>query len=100
MTPRPSPLPDGLGAAFSVADARAAGVSPRRLRGRDLTAPFHGVRMTRAGMLPPDAGEPSDPSPEERAALERIHAYAARMAEGTFFTHVSAARLWGLPLPA
>ncbi|RZS64191.1 hypothetical protein EV187_2571 [Agromyces ramosus] len=83
--PRPRPLPDGLAASpFRVAEALELGATPRRLRARDLDAPFHGVRtVTPANDL-----------------LSLCRAYAVRMPQGHYFSHVTAARLWGLPLPS
>ncbi len=56
----------------------------QRLRRADLTAPFHGVR--------------SLPGADDEL-VERCAAYRAAMREGTFFSHVTAAALYGLPLP-
>lgn len=79
----PPPLPDDLrGRAF----ARRQGVErlgPGRLRRRDLLRPFHGVV--------------SDEPVSDLVTLCR--AYAARMKEGQAFSHVTAARLHGVPLP-
>ncbi|RZU65805.1 uncharacterized protein DUF559 [Microterricola gilva] len=83
--PRRVPLPPELeGRPFSVADARAAGLKVERLRSSDLSSPFHGVRVTA-------------PSTD---VLEQCHAYATRMQPGQFFSHLTAARIWGAPLPA
>lgn len=82
-------LPPELGDAFSVAAARSLGVTASRLRARDLDRPFPGVRAL-----------PSDSPPQgERMPVERALAYAHRMTEHQFFTHATAALLWGLPLP-
>jgi len=67
------------GRPFLVRDALSSGWGEGRLRGADLSRPFHGVR----------SAEPS--SPEE--------AYAPLLRAGERFSHVSAARLWGAPLP-
>lgn len=78
------PLPNGFAAEpFHVRDALAAGVTQRRLRGDDLSAPFYAVRSV---------GTPS--SLDERCA-----AYLPRMRAGNAFSHVTAAALWGVPLP-
>lgn len=88
----PSPLPVALGSAFSVGAARRAGVMPSRLRAGDLSQPYHGVRAVR--------GSGGDgPTTVETALLERALHYAHRMTEHEFFSHVTAAVLWGLPLP-
>lgn len=113
--PRPQPLPDELrGRAFSVGEGLASGVTKSRMRGHDLERPFHGVRMpgseiadpapaaTRASH--PESGATRSPlsSTESSAArtyLRHCRAYAARMREGQFFSHHTAARLLGLPVP-
>src|SRR3954452_15222850 len=82
----PKPLPPIARApTFSVTDARQAGVPPQRLRRLDLLAPFHGAR------LPVGDGEPD--------LLRRCAAYRSVMVPGTFFSHMTAAALYGLPLP-
>ncbi len=83
MPPR-EPLPTPFaGRAFSVGAAREAGVSPGRLRGRDLDRPFHGVRS---------------PAGSGATVLERCVALNQRMQPGQFFSHSTAAALWGVPL--
>lgn len=86
---KPRPLPSSLGRVFSVAAAKDAGVSPRRLRSRDLDRPFRGVRVHFESPAADDAD----------AHLRAVLAYAATMPEAQFFSHVTAAVLWGLPLP-
>lgn len=82
--PRPGPLPESLSASgFSVQQARRQGVSRKRLRARDLSAPYYGVRV---------AIPPSDPR-------SRAIAYAARMPPSQFFSHTTAAQLHGLRMP-
>jgi very-short-patch-repair endonuclease len=80
------PLPEGFFASepFRVASARAAGIGPGRLRGRDLTAPFHGVR---AGVRGDDG------------FWERCQALACVLSPHQVFSHVTAARIHGMPLP-
>jgi very-short-patch-repair endonuclease len=68
---------------FSVREAAAAGVAPSRLRAKDLTSPFSGVRSTRA--------------PSSLHDLAR--AYLPKMAGGEFFSHTTAALLHGMWLP-
>ena len=86
---RRTPLPDALGSAFSVGDARALGVPRSRLRAADLHRPFHGVRSV---------ADDRDLS-GERMLLARAELYALRMTEHEFFSHVTAALMWGMPLP-
>ncbi|NQX26491.1 hypothetical protein HQQ81_03895 [Microbacteriaceae bacterium VKM Ac-2854] len=75
------PLPDDLaGAPFLVRDAR---LTPARLRGPDLLAPFHGVRTT-----------------DHDASLEALaRALMPVLSERMLFSHETAARLRGLHLP-
>lgn len=80
---QPSELPRHLqDKPFTIADARAAGLTRRRTRARDLASPCHGVRTTKT----PDT------------LLDRVHALAA--VTGAVVSHLSAAALWGFPLPA
>lgn len=92
----PSPLPSDLGTAFSVGAARQAGVTPSRLRAGDLAQPYHGVRAVRHA--PPASSRPA-PTAEEMLR-ERALQYAHRMTGYEFFSHVTAAVMWGLPLPS
>jgi hypothetical protein len=71
------------GTSFTVRAALAGGATPGRLRSTRLAAPFHGVRSTT---------EPFD-------THTRCRAYASKMRPDAVFTSVTAARLWGMPLP-
>lgn len=82
-------LPPDLGDSFSIHHARQLGVSPSRLRASDLEIPFRGVRSIRT----------ESPETLELALMDRAIAYSHRMTEHEFFSHVTAAVLWGLPLP-
>jgi len=99
---RRTSLPSLLGDRFVVAEALAADVTPARLRSRDLDAPFHGVRV-RGDAEIPDAvhfdalGLPRGHHEVEH--LTRALAYAARSSECEFASHVTAAIVWGWPLP-
>lgn len=68
---------------FTVRAALAGGATPGALRSSRLAAPFHGVRST---------CEPVD-------NRSRCVAYAAKMRSDAVFSSVTAARLWGIPLP-
>src|SRR5690606_15991734 len=68
---------------FRVKDALARGVSPGRLRSSDLAAPFQGVRSL--------VESPDTPA--------LCHAYATKMRADAAFSGVTAAQLWGIPLP-
>jgi len=72
------------GRPFAISDAAAQGVGRGRIRGGDLVAPFHGVRAD-----PTQLGD----------LTGRCRAYATRMPEHEAFSHVTAAALYGFPLP-
>lgn len=79
----PAALPDPFQRRpFRAAEARRSGVSRSRLRHPALHAPFVDVRA---------------------ASIESVHdlaaAYATRMRDGHVFGGLTAARLWGLPVP-
>ena len=79
----PSELPPQLrNQPFTVAEARAAGLSRRRTRALDLVNPCHGVRA---------------PAATQDSLLERLRALSA--VTGAVVSHLSAAVLWGFPLP-
>ncbi|MCX7522678.1 hypothetical protein OSC27_10360 [Microbacterium sp. STN6] len=85
----PVPL---LARSFTTAEARELGVPPSRLRAHDLAHPFHGVHSL-TSHVGPTAAEGVDP------LLDSVAGYQARMAPDEFFSHSTAARLLGMPLP-
>lgn len=80
---RPRPLPEPLlrAAAFSVAEANRRGVGISRLAASDLVSPYRGVRV------------------HEGRTFDRPAAFAERMTPAQFFSHSTAALLYGIPLP-
>ena len=92
----PAPLPDELGDSFSVPEAMMLGVGPGRLRGLDLERPFRGVRTRIAPT--PTLMQPGFEA-ELKQQMDLIHALSLRAVPGQFFSHQSAALIWGLPLP-
>ena len=81
---RRAELPESLLAEpFSVEDALDLGIAPSRLRAHDFHRPFRGVR--------------SLVDTVDTHAL--CHAYAPIMQNGQLFSHLTAARLYGFPLP-
>ena len=76
--------PDLTRGPFTVGEALSAGVSKRRLDGADLDRPFHGVRQTASGF---------------ETIEDKCRAYLPRMGPQQFFSHLTSARLWHLPLP-
>jgi len=95
-------LPTGFDGNFSVGVARLHGVSRRRLRGSDLQAPFHGMRAPREADHPSETDTTAAVDPFERQRRSRVaraELYAARLHTGHFFSHHTAASIWGAPLP-
>jgi hypothetical protein len=82
MPKRRKPLPRGATGAFAVGRDGAPGISRSRARGDDLVTPFRGVRVT---------GRPG-------TQAQWCAAYLPRLRAGQFFSHLSAAVLWGMPL--
>jgi hypothetical protein len=80
-----SPLPPNFALGpFTSAEARAGGVPRSRLSAADINHPHHGVFR---------AGAPTD-------LLQRCEALLPVLGPDTWFSHLTAARLWGIPLPA
>lgn len=84
-------IPEALGRRFAVEDARRHGVSPSRLRSGGLDRPFYGVRS-----IPTVSDVDRNPA---AAIRENAACFATRMADHEFFSHVTSAALWELPLP-
>ncbi|WP_250443615.1 DUF559 domain-containing protein [Actinotalea sp. C106] len=84
MARRPAALPDALvGRPFTRRDARELGIGDDRLRRRDLSAPFTGVRdTTQDGQLE-----------------QRCLAALCALPPGSVLSHTTALRLYGVPLP-
>ena len=81
---QPGDLPPELHhAAFRVRAGLQLDLTRKRMRASDLGRPFHGVRQH----LPGDG------------LVQRCLAYAPLMPEWQTFSHATAARLWGVPLP-
>ena len=106
MSPRRVDLPPELaGAPFSIAQARQAGVGPERLRSADLIRPHAGVRVTRSGAGASSAGASSAGADSlgagsADATMHRCAEYVPVLGPHHFFSHLTAARLWGCPLRA
>ncbi|KHK95457.1 hypothetical protein LK09_18845 [Microbacterium mangrovi] len=96
MSPQREPIAAGLGSVFRVRDALAAGVAKSRLRAADLEAPFWGVRRY-PGRAPEEDAAPWEV--RDAAARRRALAYVPRMVPGSFLVLMSAAALWGIPVP-
>ncbi|WP_168203901.1 DUF559 domain-containing protein [Humibacter ginsenosidimutans] len=83
--PAPRPLPPHLSrSAFRTDEWDFHELSASRLRSSLVDAPFHGVRSV--GL---DAGD----------ILDLARMYAPRLRDGQLFSHITAARLHGIPLP-
>lgn len=93
--PRPAPLPGDLPQHFTVLDAAAKGVSRARLRGSHLESPYWGSRSIRVAAI--------DDQPwwveQQNRLVASAQRYAPRLRPGDFFSHTTAAALWGVPLP-
>lgn len=98
---RPRPLPAELGSSFASAHALAIGVTPRRLRAKDLSAPFRGTRRKRK---PDDEPSTTDDETHTRYRHEReehresMHLFATVMEPGAFFCGSTAAYAYGAPI--
>lgn len=82
-------------AAFSVASARLNGLRRAQIDSRMLDRPFHGLRAASVSSL--DDRDPAQ-AMDELITL-RAQQFAAHMHGGEFFSHSTAAILWGIPLP-
>lgn len=95
------PLPPRLkSGAFTLSQGRAAGLRTGRMRGPDLERPFRGVRIARDA-APADDGMLSHfglPAPP-LDLLAKCAALAVALGREPIFSHLTAARLWPVPLP-
>lgn len=83
--PEPSPLPYPLSLGpFRYSEAARAGVPRSRLRAADLDRPHRGLYV---------------PSDEAADVVARCEQLVPLLGEHTWFSHLTAARLWGIPLP-
>lgn len=103
MSRRPCRLPAVLGTVFTPEQARAAGVSARRLRARDLEHPHRGLLVVTSNQSEHDeAEEDRAPFSRDRAQraelLRRAHLYRPLMVRHAFFVGRTAAGIWGLPI--
>ncbi len=82
---------------FTTADALRAGFSRRDLDDRLLESPFNGLRAVRTAV---GEGDDLDAAERQRVAIERAAVrFSAYIANHEFFSHTTAAILWGIPLP-
>ncbi len=78
---------------FTVRQGRDAGLSPSRLRGPDLNAPFHGIRMPVLSEMPT--------ARRDAVALEKLcSALQRKLPDRAWFCGVTAAVVMGIPLAA
>ncbi|GGM61715.1 hypothetical protein [Microbacterium saperdae] len=100
MSRPPRALPPSLGTVFTPEQARAAGVTARRLRARDLDHVHRGLLVISA----PDEAEFEDGEPfaRDRAMrtrmLRRAQWYDRVMVAHAFFVGRTAAGIWRLPV--
>ena len=99
---KPRDLPPELSREFHVSDAGKLGVTKQRLRASDLELPFRGVRMRvvdePAGGSEATANQTLDFELARARELALIRALATSLRSSQFFTHRTAALLWGAPL--
>lgn len=99
MSSRRELPPELRGTPFPVHEALTAGVSPTRLRAADLESPFHGIRRPLSPQLP--VTNNSDELRRRRLAqlVADCQSYLTRADPAAIFSHVTAARLYQMPLP-
>ncbi|MBS1906564.1 MAG: hypothetical protein JST33_08355 [Actinobacteria bacterium] len=103
MSRLPAPLPGSLGEQFTPEQSRAAGVSSRRLRARDIERPYRGVlSVTSATPDQQPAGSDDEPFARDRAQraalVRQASLYRTVMPAHAFFAGRSAAGIWRLPI--
>lgn len=101
MGRRAAALPPELPAIFHVADALAIGVPSGRLERADLRRPHRGVRV-QPPEPPSDAEGAAAPDQWREARdshIRRMREYLPVIANRGYFCGLSAALLWGIPLP-
>ena len=84
--------------AFRVADALREGIPRRSIDAARFDRPFTGLRADREPLYGPDL----DLHPAERSrqlVTRAARLFAAHMHDGEFFSHLTSAVLWDLPLP-
>lgn len=75
------------GIAFTVAQGKEWGFTESRMRRPEMARPFHGVRVSGiAGRVDNDV-------------IDRCSDLRVVLGSGAIFSHATAARLWGMPLP-
>lgn len=88
-------MPPTSSHAFLSAEARRAGATRRFVDASEWDRPFRGVRMPRSALDP--TLHPAQQ--REQRILEKVDAYRTIMGHDAFFSHTTAALLWGLHLP-
>lgn len=104
MSRPPVQLPAALGAVFSAGEARAVGVSARRLAQPDVVRIARGL-YRRASHVTSQHAEPVGLGPSHPAERWRVRqrsnasALMPYLPAGAFFSRFTAAAIWGLPVP-
>lgn len=80
---------------FTTRDALRGGATRRFVDSRQWARPFHGVRMSWPGEEP----DLHPAAQRGRRILAHVEAYRALIGPNAFFSHATAALLWGIPLP-
>ncbi|HKT55141.1 MAG TPA: hypothetical protein VJR25_00080 [Microbacterium sp.] len=85
--------------AFTTGAGLRAGFSRRDLDSAFFERPFTGLRAVRGADEGDDATRPTDRELQLRATVRRARQFSVLMGAAEFFSHTTAAVLWGLPLP-
>jgi len=94
-------LPSSLGPDFSVGEAIEAGATRNRLDANDLVSPFWGARSRhRTELRPLNETVAERFEREHREFVALCTSYVPIAPDGFRFSHVTAARLFHIPLPA
>lgn len=93
------PLPPFLSdTPFTVAQGRSVGLGRGRMAGGDLERPFRNVRLSRRDSAELAGQTQEPPAPTELA--RRCAALLVALPHGACLSHLTAGRLWPLPLPS
>lgn len=97
----PTPLPERFeNCAFTVAEALNAGLSPGRLRGRDLVMPFPHVRIPARWLAERTTTTVSEKiEGKRRRVIAFSSAYLTRMPPHGVYSGATAGYIHGIPLP-
>lgn len=90
------PPDDDLTAAFTIAQGRRNGLSRWDMDSPVLDRPFHGLRVPREA---PDDIDRHPAALERDAIIRAVYHFSAHMHAHEFYSHSTAALMWGISLP-